>query len=63
METAEDEFVVAVDESMSKMKMVAEGQESIKAVIDLIGAQLNYFKEAHDTLAELHAALLKIQSE
>ena len=47
MEQAEDEFVVRVEEAMTKMRAVLENPEPLKCLADLVAAQLAYFKEAH----------------
>ena len=50
MEAAEDEFVSAVDDAMSKMKMVVEAPETLKTLNDLIKAQLAYHKLAFEVI-------------
>lgn len=44
METAEDEFVAAVDDAMSKMKAVVESPNTLKHLADLVAIQLEYYK-------------------
>nr|KAJ3423039.1 hypothetical protein HK105_003865 [Polyrhizophydium stewartii] len=44
MEKSEDEFVVAVDDAMGKMKLVVENNEMLRAIADLVAVQLQYHK-------------------
>ncbi|KAJ3122469.1 hypothetical protein HK098_002807 [Nowakowskiella sp. JEL0407] len=61
MEVAEDEFVAAVDDAMGKMKVVVENPEPLKNLADLIAIQLQYFKSAHEILAELSPEIDELQ--
>ncbi|KAH6561924.1 hypothetical protein BASA60_011301 [Batrachochytrium salamandrivorans] len=53
MEKAEDEFVIAVDDSMGRMKLVIENSDLLRAVADLIAIQLQYHKSVYEVLAEV----------
>ncbi|KAJ3409171.1 hypothetical protein HDV05_004564 [Chytridiales sp. JEL 0842] len=61
MEATEDEFVAAVDDAMGKMTLVVENPEPLKNLADLVAAQLQYFKEAHETLAALSPEIDELQ--
>jgi hypothetical protein len=61
MEATEDEFVAAVDDAMGKMTLVVENPEPLKNLADLVAAQLAYFKEAHEALAELSPDIDELQ--
>ena len=53
MEKSEDEFVMAVDEAMGKMKLVVENSETLKLLGHLVTVQTQYHKTVYDILAEL----------
>ncbi|KAJ3104447.1 hypothetical protein HDU97_009232 [Phlyctochytrium planicorne] len=61
MEATEDEFVAAVDDAMSKMTLVVESPEPLKNLADLVAAQLAYFKESYEALAELSPEIDELQ--
>ncbi|KAJ3192579.1 hypothetical protein HK101_006293 [Irineochytrium annulatum] len=61
MEATEDEFVAAVDDAMSKMTLVVESPEPLKNLADLVAAQLAYFKETYEALAELSPEIDELQ--
>ncbi|KAI9326438.1 BAR domain-containing family protein [Zopfochytrium polystomum] len=61
MEATEDEFVAVVDDAMGKMTAVVESPEPLKNLADLVAAQLKYFKEAHEALAELSPEIDELQ--
>lgn len=48
MEAAEDEFVAAVEDCMTKMKLVAEHPMTLKTLADFITAQLAYHKDVFE---------------
>jgi hypothetical protein len=50
---AEDAFVQAVDDSMTKMKEAVETGEALKCLSDFVAIQLQYHKEAFEALSEL----------
>jgi len=60
MEQAEDEFVVRVEEAMTKMRAVLENPEPLKCLADLVAAQLAYFKEAHLVIIYIYIYVLKL---
>ncbi|EGF80502.1 hypothetical protein BATDEDRAFT_35140 [Batrachochytrium dendrobatidis JAM81] len=53
MEKAEDEFVIAVDDSMGKMKLVVENSDLLRSLADLVAIQLQYHKSVYEVLAEV----------
>ncbi|KAJ1547510.1 hypothetical protein HK405_005666 [Cladochytrium tenue] len=61
MEKIEDEFVAVVDDAMGKMTAVVESPEPLRNLADLVTAQLAYFKEAHEALAELAPEIDELQ--
>ena len=61
MEATEDEFVAVVDDAMGKMTAVVESPEPLKNLADLVAAQLKYFREAHEALAELAPDMDELQ--
>lgn len=61
MEAAEDEFVAAVDDSMGKMKLVAESTEPLKNLADLCAAQLAYHRQCFEALSELSPEIDELQ--
>ncbi|KAI9330982.1 BAR domain-containing family protein [Obelidium mucronatum] len=61
MEATEDAFVAAVDDAMSKMTLVVESPEPLRNLADLVAAQLNYFKAAHEALAALSPEIDELQ--
>lgn len=50
VEKAEDEFVAAVEDAMSKMRNVSEHPTALKLMTDFVNAQLAYHKEAFEVL-------------
>ncbi|TPX65813.1 hypothetical protein SpCBS45565_g04854 [Spizellomyces sp. 'palustris'] len=61
MEAAEEDFVAAVDDAMGKMNAVVENPEPLKNLADLVAAQLAYFKEAYEALAEVSPEMDELQ--
>ncbi|KAL0095216.1 hypothetical protein J3Q64DRAFT_1713824 [Phycomyces blakesleeanus] len=61
VEQAEDLFVAAVEEATSLMKAALENPEPFRHLADLVAAQVQYFKQAHDLLAEVAPELDEIQ--
>ncbi|KAI8922957.1 hypothetical protein BC831DRAFT_514679 [Entophlyctis helioformis] len=53
MEKSEDEFVLAVDDAMGKMKLVVETSQPLRALADLVAVQLQYHKAVYEALAEV----------
>ncbi|KAF9583437.1 hypothetical protein BGW38_009462 [Lunasporangiospora selenospora] len=53
VEQAEDQFVAAVEEATTLMKAVLENPEPLRNLADLVAAQLTFYKEAQDILADL----------
>lgn len=61
MEKAEDEFVAAVDESMTFMKQVVGSNDALRNLADLANAQLSYFKNGYEILKDAAAEIDEIQ--
>jgi len=61
METAEGEFVRAVEEAMSKMKIVIESSEPLKNLNSFIEAQLEYHKRVYEILSELSPEINELE--
>jgi hypothetical protein len=61
MEKTEDEFVNAVEKSMSKMKDVVRNGEALQNLADLCAAQLTYFKTCYEAMAELSPEIDELQ--
>ncbi|SAM05195.1 hypothetical protein [Absidia glauca] len=61
VEQAEDQFVAAVEEATSLMKVALENPEPLRNLADFVHAQVNYYKEAQELLAELAPELDEIQ--
>ncbi|ORZ27773.1 BAR domain-containing family protein [Lobosporangium transversale] len=53
VEQAEDLFVAAVEEATTLMKTVLENPEPLRNLADLVAAQLNFYKEAQEILADV----------
>ncbi|KAF1982612.1 BAR domain protein [Aulographum hederae CBS 113979] len=63
IEAAEDEFVAQTEEAVGVMKNVLDTPEPLRNLAELIAAQLEYHKRAHDILAELAPMVDQLQSE
>eukprot|EP00833_Pecoramyces_ruminatium_P014281 jgi/Orpsp1_1/1188313/evm.model.d7180000063827.1 len=61
METAEGEFVRAVEDAMSKMKVVIESSEPLKNLNSFIEAQLEYHKRVYEILSELSPEINELE--
>ncbi|KAI8086538.1 Bin/amphiphysin/Rvs domain for vesicular trafficking-domain-containing protein [Halteromyces radiatus] len=61
VEQAEDQFVAAVEEATSLMKIALENPEPLRNLADFVHAQVNYYKEAQELLSELAPELDEIQ--
>ncbi|KAJ2956269.1 hypothetical protein NQZ79_g7865 [Umbelopsis isabellina] len=61
VEQAEDQFVAAVEEATNLMKIALENPEPLRNLADLIAAQVAYYKEAHELLAELAPEIDEMQ--
>ncbi|CAO3589587.1 unnamed protein product [Absidia cylindrospora] len=61
VEQAEDQFVAAVEEATSLMKVALENPEPLRNLADFVHAQVNYYKEAQALLSELAPELDEIQ--
>uniref|UniRef100_A0A1D1XNU9 Protein GVP36 n=1 Tax=Anthurium amnicola TaxID=1678845 RepID=A0A1D1XNU9_9ARAE len=61
VEQAEDKFVAAVEEATKLMKSVLETPEPLRNLAELVAAQLAFYKEAHETLAELAPEIDEMQ--
>jgi hypothetical protein len=61
METAEGEFVKAVEDAMAKMKIVIESSEPLKNLNSFIEAQLEYHKIVYEILSELSPEINKLE--
>ncbi|CEP07185.1 hypothetical protein [Parasitella parasitica] len=61
VEQVEDQFVAAVEEATNLMKAALENPEPFRNLADLVQAQLQYFKEAHELLGDLAPELDEIQ--
>ncbi|KAG0266754.1 hypothetical protein BG011_001213 [Mortierella polycephala] len=53
VEQAEDIFVAAVEEATTLMKTVLENPEPLRNLADLVAAQLSFYKEAQEILADV----------
>ncbi|KAG9066542.1 hypothetical protein KI688_012450 [Linnemannia hyalina] len=53
VEQAEDLFVAAVEEATTLMKTVLENPEPLRNLADLVAAQLAFYKEAQEILADV----------
>lgn len=63
VEQAEDAFIAAVEEATTVMKNVLDTGEPLIALADLIAAQLQYFKEAYEVLAEIAPQIDELQQQ
>jgi len=61
METAEGEFVRAVEDAMAKMKVVIESSEPLKNLNSFIEAQLEYHKRVYEILSELSPEINELE--
>ncbi|KAK9763562.1 BAR domain-containing protein [Basidiobolus ranarum] len=61
IESAEDQFVAAVQEAMELMKAVVENPEPLRNLSDLVSSQLNFFKEAYELLTDVALDIDEIQ--
>lgn len=61
IEQAEDQFVAAVEEATTLMKSVLETPEPLRNLADLVTAQLAFYKEAYESLAELAPEIDEMQ--
>ncbi|PKY45159.1 BAR-domain-containing protein [Rhizophagus irregularis] len=61
VEQAEDQFVAAVEEATTLMKSVLETPEPLRNLAELVNAQLAFYKEAHEILAELAPEIDEMQ--
>ncbi|KAI8647487.1 hypothetical protein BD408DRAFT_408637 [Parasitella parasitica] len=61
VEQVEDQFVAAVEEATNLMKAALENPEPFRNLADLVQAQLQYFKEAHELLSDLAPELDEMQ--
>ncbi|KAI8621308.1 hypothetical protein BC830DRAFT_1095076 [Chytriomyces sp. MP71] len=53
MEATEDAFVQAVDDAMNKMSAVVGSGEVLRSLTELVKAQLEFYKKAHEAMSEL----------
>ncbi|RIA95447.1 hypothetical protein C1645_757597 [Glomus cerebriforme] len=61
VEQAEDQFVSAVEEATKLMKAALETPEPLRNLAELVAAQLAFYKEAHETLAQLAPEIDEMQ--
>ncbi|CAG8449760.1 14267_t:CDS:2 [Acaulospora colombiana] len=61
VEQAEDKFVAAVEEATTLMKTVLDTPEPLRNLSDLVSAQLAFYKEAYETLAEVAPEIDEMQ--
>ncbi|KAI8582786.1 hypothetical protein K450DRAFT_226898 [Umbelopsis ramanniana AG] len=61
VEQAEDQFVAAVEEATNLMKIALENPEPLRNLADLVAAQVAFYKEAHELLAELAPEIDEMQ--
>ncbi|CAI2165894.1 18056_t:CDS:2 [Funneliformis geosporum] len=61
VEQAEDQFVAAVEEATTLMKSVLETPEALRNLSDLVSAQLAFYKEAYEILAEIAPEIDEMQ--
>lgn len=63
VEQAEDKLVSATEEAISLMKTVLDNPEPIKALVSLVQAQLEYHREAANTLETVEMQMKEIASK
>ncbi|KAI9678309.1 MAG: hypothetical protein M1817_006255 [Caeruleum heppii] len=63
IEQAEDEFVTQTEEAVGVMKNVLDTPEPLRNLADLIAAQVEYHKKAHEILSELAPVIDGLQVE
>ncbi|KAK3943871.1 BAR domain-containing family protein [Diplogelasinospora grovesii] len=63
IEKAEDEFVTQTEEAVSVMKNVLDTPEPLRNLAELIAAQMEYHKKAHEILSELAPVIDGLQVE
>ncbi|CAG8437123.1 10655_t:CDS:2, partial [Ambispora gerdemannii] len=61
IEQAEDQFVAAVEDATTLMKSILEKPEPLRNLADLVSAQLGFYKEAYESLAELAPEIDEMQ--
>ncbi|KAK4215640.1 hypothetical protein QBC37DRAFT_398380 [Rhypophila decipiens] len=63
IEKAEDEFVTQTEEAVGVMKNVLDTPEPLRNLAELIAAQMEYHKKAHEILSELAPIIDGLQVE
>lgn len=63
IEKAEDEFVAQTEEAVGVMKNVLDTPEPLRNLAELVAAQLEFHKRAHDILSELAPEIDVLQVE
>ncbi|KAK0629889.1 BAR domain-containing family protein [Bombardia bombarda] len=63
IERAEDEFVTQTEEAVGVMKNVLDTPEPLRNLAELIAAQMEYHKKAHEILSELAPVIEGLQVE
>ncbi|KAA8636647.1 hypothetical protein SMACR_12585 [Sordaria macrospora] len=63
IEKAEDEFVTQTEEAVAVMKNVLDTPEPLRNLAELIAAQMEYHKRAHEILSELAPVIDGLQVE
>ncbi|KAK3390896.1 BAR domain-containing family protein [Podospora didyma] len=63
IEKAEDEFVTQTEEAVAVMKNVLDTPEPLRNLAELIAAQMEYHKKAHEILSELAPMIDGLQVE
>ncbi|CAG8442701.1 6537_t:CDS:2 [Ambispora leptoticha] len=61
IEQAEDQFVAAVEDATTLMKSILEKPEPLRNLADLLNAQMAFYKEAYESLAELAPEIDEMQ--
>ncbi|EHA54672.1 hypothetical protein MCOR27_010789 [Pyricularia oryzae] len=63
IEKAEDEFVTQTEEAVGVMKNVLDTPEPLRNLAELVAAQMEYHKKAHEILSELAPLIEGLQVE